>query len=201
MNITQSIATPASARRIFPHAFGRLATFLIILVSASVMPLTAQQDVHATLIAAANRKAPRAFDLISAEGRKTRISDYRGKVVLLNFWATDCGGCVLEIPSFVTLQAEYQSKGFTAVGVSMDISYEDLKNANQAWERVRPFMVKYKINYPILMGDQSLIDTYGLKAFPVTYLIDKSGKIAAVYVGVVSKDNVESNIKTLLSEQ
>lgn len=200
MNITQSNGTPATARRTFPHAFGRLATFLIILVSASVMPLSAQHDVHATLIPVANRKAPPTFDLMSAEAQKTRIADYRGKVVLLNFWATDCGGCVLEIPSFVALQAAYKTKGFTAVGVSMDIPYEDLKDANQAWPRVRPFMLKYKINYPILMGDQSLIDTYDLKAFPATCLIDKSGKIAAVYVGVVSKDNVEANIKTLLSE-
>ena len=83
----------------------------------------------------------------------------------------------------------------------MDISYEDLKDAKQAWERVRPFMLKYKINYPILMGDQSLIGAYDLKAFPATYLIDKSGNIAAVYVGVVSKDNVEANIKDLLSER
>ena len=200
MNTIENTGTPASARRTFTRAIGRLATFLIILASASVMPLSAQHDVHATLIPDSNRKAPPSFDLTSVEGQKTRISDYRGKVVLLNFWATDCGGCVLEIPSFVALQAAYKAKGFTAVGVSMDIPYEDLKDANQAWARVRPFVVKYKINYPILMGDQSLIDTYDLKAFPATYLIDKSGKIAAVYVGVVSKDNVEANINRLLSE-
>jgi peroxiredoxin len=200
MPIVKNNGRSASARCTFPRALNRLATLLIILLSASVIPLTAQHDVHATLIPVANRKAPPTFDLVSAEGQKTRIADYRGKVVLLNFWATDCGGCVLEIPSFVALQAAYQAKGFTAVGVSMDIPYEDLKDANQAWARVRPFMVKYKINYPILMGDQSLIDTYDLKAFPATYLIDKSGKIAAIYVGVVSKDNVETNINRLLSE-
>jgi cytochrome c-type biogenesis protein len=101
----------------------------------------------------------------------------------------------------VAIQAAYKAEGFTAVGVSMDISYEGLKDANEAWKRVRPFMLKYKINYPILMGDPSLSDTYALKAFPATYLIDKSGKIAAVYVGVVSRDNVEANIKRLLSER
>ena len=75
----------------------------------------------------ANRKSAPAFQLVTKDGMKLQISDYRGKVVLLNFWATDCGGCVLEIPSFIELENAYKGKGFTAVGVSMDISYENLK--------------------------------------------------------------------------
>ena len=131
-----------------------------------------------------------------------RVSDYRGKVVLLNFWATDCGGCVLEIPSFIELEKAYKDKGFTAVGVSMDISYEGLKDANEAWGRVRPFMAKKGINYTIVMGDDAISKAYALNAYPATYLIDKSGKIAVAYVGiVVDKDNVETNIKGLLSER
>ena len=160
----------------------------MLLVSSATARVFAQQDVHAALIPAAARKTAPAFDLASDAGKKVRNSDYRGKVVLLNFWATDCGGCVLEIPSFVALQSAYKAKGFTAVGVSMDVLYENLKNADEAWRKVRRFASSHKINYPILMGDESVGNAYALRAFPATYLIDRSGKIAATYVGVVSKE-------------
>jgi peroxiredoxin len=172
-------------------------------VGMSVMPtLYGQQDKRASLVPPASRKSAPAFELMTEDGKKMRISDYRGKVVLLNFWATDCGGCVLEIPSFIELEKAYKDKGFTAVGVSMDISYEGLKDANEAWGRVRPFMAKNGINYTIVMGDDAISKAYALNAYPATYLIDKSGKIAVAYVGVVvDKDNVETNIKGLLSER
>lgn len=184
------------------RAMSALTALLTLLLLASATPAVfAQQDVHAALIAANDRKPAPAFDLANATGKKIRISDYRGKVVLLNFWATDCGGCVLEIPSFISIQAAYKDKAFTAVGISMDIFYEDLKNADEAWGKVTPFVSSHKINYPILMGDQSVSDAYGLRAFPATYLIDKSGRVAATYVGVVSKDNVEANVDKLLLER
>jgi peroxiredoxin len=175
----------------------------IVLVWTCITPaLFAQQDVHAALIPPANRKSAPAFQLVTEDGTKMQISDYRGKVVLLNFWATDCGGCVLEIPSFIELEKAYKDKGFTAVGVSMDISYENLKDANEAWGRVRPFIAKHGVNYPIAMGDDAISKAYALNAFPATYLIDKSGKIAVAYVGVViNKDNVATNITSLLSER
>ena len=164
--------------------------------------LYAQQDVHASLIPPASRKSAPAFELVNQDGKTMRVSDYRGKVLLLNFWATDCGGCVLEIPSFIELEKAYKDKRFTAVGVSMDISYEGLKGANEAWGRVMPFMAKEGINYPIVMGDEAISKAYKLNAYPATYLIDKSGKIAVAYVGVViNKENVETNIKGLLSER
>ena len=164
--------------------------------------LYGQQNVHASLIPPAGRKSAPAFELATQNGKKMHLSDYRGKVVLLNFWATDCGGCVLEVPSFIALEKAYKEKGFTAVGVSMDISYESLKDANEAWARVRPFVAEKGINYPIVMGDDAISKAYALQAFPATYLIDKSGKIAVAYVGVViNKENVETNIKGLLSER
>ncbi len=183
-------------------AISALAALLTLLVLASAAPLLlAQQDVHAALIAANDRKPAPAFDLANATGKKIQVSTYRGRVVLLNFWATDCGGCILEIPSFISIQATHKDKAFTAVGISMDISYEDLKNADEAWGKVTPFVSSHKMNYPILMGDQSVSDAYGLHAFPATYLIDKSGRIAATYVGVVSKDNIEANVDKLLLER
>lgn len=164
--------------------------------------LFGQHDIHAALTAPAKRKPAPAFQLINAAGTKTQISDYRGKIVLLNFWATECGGCVLEIPSFIELEKIYGDKGFTAIGVSMDISYEGLKDASQAWARVRPFMTKHGVNYTIAMGDDAISKAYSLNQFPDTYLIDKAGRTAVSYVGlVVNKDNVATNIKSLLAEQ
>jgi peroxiredoxin len=181
----------------------KIAGFILAFVWTCTTPaLFGQNDVHATVTPSANRKPAPAFQLMTEDGRKTQISDYRGKVVLLNFWATDCGGCVLEIPSFIEIEKAYKDKGFTAVGVSMDISYEDLKNANEAWARVRPFVAKHGVNYPIAMGDDAISKAYALNAFPATYLIDKSGNIAVAYVGmVIDKGNVETNIRSLLAER
>ena len=89
-------------------------------------------------------------------GKKVQISDYRGKVLLVDFWATTCGGCVLEIPAFIELEKEYKPKGFTAVGVSMDTSYDGQRSVNEAWNLVKPFVVKHGVNYPIVMGDDAV---------------------------------------------
>jgi peroxiredoxin len=159
-----------------------------------------QKDVRAVLIGKAARKPAPMFHLVGANGKTIQITDYHGKVILLNFWATKCGGCILEIPSFIDLHQKYQKSGFTAVGISADIPYEGLKSPDEAWQLVRPFMVSHKLNYPILMGNDSVIDAYGFQSYPATYLIDRSGNIAATYVGVVAKDDVEANIKALLAE-
>jgi peroxiredoxin len=181
----------------------KIAGFLIALVLTCITPaLCGQQDVHAGVTPSANRKPAPPFQLVAEDGKKVQISDYRGRVLLLNFWATDCGGCVIEIPSFIELEKTYKDKRFTVVGVSMDISYENLKDANEAWGRVRPFIAKHGVNYPIAMGDDAISRAYALNAFPATYLIDKSGKIAAAYVGVlINKENVATNINSLLSER
>jgi peroxiredoxin len=161
-----------------------------------------QQDIHATPMPLESRKQAPDFQLGTADGTKVRLSDYRGKVVLVNFWATGCGGCVLEIPSFIEIVKNYKDTGFTAVGVSMDMSYEGRKSAEDAWTSVRPFMKKYGMNYTIAMGDDETLSAYGLTSLPATFLIDKSGRVAVAYVGVViNKDNVAANIKSLLAEQ
>ena len=129
-----------------------------------------------------------------------QLSDFRGKVLLVNFWATSCGGCVLEIPSFIDIEKKYGNHGFSALGISADIPYEGLKSADEAWAKVRPFVAQHNVNYPIVMGDDTIIDAFGFPSYPATYLVDKSGRIAATYVGVVSKEDVEGNISKLLAE-
>ena len=195
-------ATPEVASMIgFQNTKNLPAMWAILVMLMSATPaLFAQRDIHASLIAAADRKPVPQPKLMSETGKATRLSAYRGKVVLLNFWATDCGGCVLEIPAIIDVQAGYRNKGFTVVGVSMDIPYESLKNADEAWGKVKSFITKKKINYPILMGRESLFKEFGLTQLPDTLLIDKAGKVAAVYVGIIDKGNIEANITKLLSE-
>lgn len=177
-------------------------TLAIVALFVSITPaLFAQSDVHAPLIPLAGRKPAPTIQLTSDTGQTRRLSDYRGKVVLLNFWASDCGGCILELPSIIDIQATNKNKSFTVVGISMDIPYEELKTEQQAWNKVKPFIAKSKINYPILMGYESLFKKFGLTALPDTLLLDKSGNIAAVYMGIISKDNAEANINKLLLER
>ena len=180
-------------------------TACLLLASVwGLMPLglSAQPAVHKALIAPQNRKLAPAFSLLNVNGARINISDYRGKVIALNFWATECGGCVLEIPSFISLEHIYKNKSFTTIGVSMDISYEHLKNFKEAWGRVKHFVATNHLNYPIVMGDGAISKTYDLKMLPVTYLIDKSGKIAIAYVAeVIDQKEVAGNIERLLSER
>ena len=174
---------------------------IVALFISITSALFAQSDVHASLIPLASRKPAPAIQLTSDTGQTRRLSDYKGKVVLLTFWASDCGGCILELPSIIDIQTTNKNKSFTVVGISMDIPYEELKTEQQAWNKVKPFMAKSKINYPILMGYESLFKKFGLTALPDTLLLDKNGNIAAVYTGIISKDNAEANINKLLLER
>jgi len=149
---------------------------------------------------AQDRKPAPPFRLEDAAGRKVRLSDYHGKVVLLDFWATECGGCVREMPAFMDLARAYQNKGLATVGVSVDILYENLKNSEEAWSRVKPFIGAHKVNYQILMGDGDTTKQYDIQALPLTYIVDKRGRIAATYLGVVDRENLEANIQAVLKE-
>jgi len=159
--------------------------------------LWAQRDVRAPLIKISARAKAPGFQLTAESGGKVKLSDYQGKVILLNFWATDCGGCVLEIPRLIDVQRDLQHGDFTVVGVDMDMPYGGVKSADDAWKRVRPFTVAHGMNYPVLMGTSAIEKLYGINAYPASFLIDKSGHIAAKYVGIVSKDDVEANVRTL----
>jgi peroxiredoxin len=160
-----------------------------------------QQGAHAPLVPQASRKAAPAFQLADSSGTNKQVDDYRGKVVLLNFWATACGGCKIEIPWLIDLESAHTSDSFTVVGVSMDTSYEGSKSADEAWSMVKPFVASNKLNYPVLMGEATLITSYKLAAVPASFLIDKQGRVAATYAGVIDKSDVDSNINKLLAEQ
>jgi peroxiredoxin len=176
----------------------------ISLLALSLGALTAHSVAGATIRAVlqvpSTRKAAPPFSLLDASGKTVRVSDYQGKVVVLNFWATDCGGCRIEIPWFVDLDQAFKNSSAAVIGISLDVSYESLKNAEEGWSKVKPFVQTHGINYPILMADDGILKHYSLDALPATYLIDKKGRIAATYVGLINEDDVKANVKALLTE-
>jgi peroxiredoxin len=147
--------------------------------------------VPAVPTAAKVRKAAPDFTLDGSNGAPVRLSDYRGKVVLLNFWATWCHGCQLEIPWFVEFQDKYKDGGLAIIGVSMD---------SDGWKSVKPYLEEKKLNYPVVIGNEGLGKRYGLTGMPMTLLIGRDGKIADSYSGVVAKGACESEIRNLLHD-
>ena len=137
-----------------------------------------------------DRKAAPDFELKDANGHTVHLSDYRGKVVLLDFWATWCGPCKIEIPWFREFERENKDKGFAVIGVAMD---------EEGWEVVKPFAHYMNINYRLVIGDDSIAERFGgIDALPTTFLIDREGKIAAVHVGLSGKSDFENGIRDLL---
>ena len=153
-------------------------------------PSGAGQESTSTLKPEAERKAAPGFTLKDADGRSVSLSEYRGKVVLLNFWATWCGPCKLEIPWFVEFEQKYKDRGFAVVGVAMD---------EEGWEVVKPYIAQAKVNYRVVMGDDSVAQLYGgVESLPTSFIIDQGGRIASTHVGLVSRDDYENEIVQLL---
>ncbi|HWR15749.1 MAG TPA: TlpA disulfide reductase family protein [Terriglobales bacterium] len=133
------------------------------------------------------------FTLKTLDGKDMKLSDLRGKAVLLNFWATWCGPCKLEIPWFLDLEKQYGSQGLVIVGVSMDDNPE---------KDVPKFAQEMKITYPILVGTEAVADLYGgVEGLPITFYINREGKIVKKVMGLVSHSEVEEGIKEALGSQ
>jgi peroxiredoxin len=133
------------------------------------------------------------FTLDDANGQPVTLSEFRGKVVLLNFWATWCTPCRIEIPWFVDMEREFKDEGFAVIGVSMD---ED------GWEVVKPFMDNLKVNYRMVLGTEELAQLYsGVQALPTSFIIDRDGRIATTHAGIVSRKTFEEEIRALLDNK
>jgi thiol-disulfide isomerase/thioredoxin len=131
------------------------------------------------------------FSLESLDGKTVRLSDLRGKAVLLNFWATWCGPCKIEMPWFVDLQKQYGSQGLQIVGVAMD---------DASKEDIAKFAKDMGVNYPILIGKDSVGDQYGgVPALPESFLISRDGKIVDKIVGLIGKGEIEDAVKKTLN--
>jgi thiol-disulfide isomerase/thioredoxin len=142
-------------------------------------------DVNAT-----GKPAPLHFTLKDMNGADVRLASFKGKVILVNFWATWCGPCKAEIPSLVELQHQY-GDDLVILGVSVDDSVE----------KMRPYAAQYKINYPLLVGNgrDDVQDAFGpLAGIPVSVIIDRDGRIAKKHSGIATKSQFEREIKALL---
>ena len=137
------------------------------------------------------KKAP-SFNLKTTDGKRVTLADYKGKAVLINFWATWCPPCKVEMPWFIDLQKQYAQQGFTILGISED----DAKD--------RGAVVKFKdrigVNYPVLFGDDAVGKAYGgLEFLPTSYYVGRDGKVVEETAGLASKDVIEAHIKKALA--
>ena len=138
------------------------------------------------------RRAAPDFTLHDARSVPIKLSDQTGKVVLLDFWATWCTGCKVEIPWYMEFANEYKSQGLAVIGVAMD---------EEGWAKVRPYLDQHPINYPIVVGDPDLAKRFGVTGLPVTLLIDRKGRVAATHVGLVKRGDFERELRKLLKEK
>jgi thiol-disulfide isomerase/thioredoxin len=147
--------------------------------------------VKAIIQPAPERKPAPELGLEGNDSKPVLLKEYRGKIVVLDFWATWCHGCREEIPWFAEFEHKYSGKGLRVIGVSLD---ED------GWKVVKPFIQAADVPYRIALGNDAVEGKYGVSNMPDTFLLDRNGCIAATYGGPVDKLDIERNIRILLSQ-
>jgi thiol-disulfide isomerase/thioredoxin len=140
---------------------------------------------------ASSAKTPApGWKLTDLNGRNVSFSDFRGKVVILDFWATWCVPCRVEIPHFVELQKQYGAKGLAVIGVSLDEQGPDV---------VKRFVKQFEVNYSMVIGNEKMAEKYGgIVALPTTFVIDRQGRIVSQHIGYDEKAVFEREIQSLL---
>ena len=139
-----------------------------------------------------NNKAP-DFTLTTITGDTINFSDYKGKVVIIDFWDTWCPPCQRGIPDFIELYKQHKDNGFAMIGLAF---------GRQGEEKVKAFAEEYKINYPVAIPNPSLIEAFGeIRSIPTAFLIDQEGNIVKKYVGLRPKTEFENDIGKLLNKE
>jgi len=144
------------------------------------------------------KRAP-AFELEDLSGNKVSLANYKGKAVLVNFWATWCAPCKIETPWLVELRSQYAAQGFEILGVSTESDGVG-KDDPAAWEKDKAAIAKsaqqMHMQYPVLIDGDSISEQYGgLDSLPTSFFLDRDGTVVAVQVGLTSKSDIEANIK------
>ena len=161
-----------------------------IAILSSVAFTGCSRTTHAAVKDEKSRKTAPDFSLKDATGKVVKLSELKGNVVLLNFWATWCGPCQIEIPWFIDFQQTYKDRKFAVLGVSLD---------DDGWTAVKPYVEQRKINYRVVVGNEETSQLYGgIDSLPTTFLIDRGGRIAAVHTGLISKSEYNDEIVKLL---
>lgn len=182
-----------------PRHFGRRDPVVLIVIAMviSIMLVFGIQRAHrvpvtTTAVKLQGQPAP-DFSLVALDGKTLKLSDFRGKAVLLNFWATWCEPCKLEMPWFVDLQKKYASQGLQVLGVAMD---------DASPSDIASFAQKLGVNYPVVIGKEEVGAQYGgIDYLPSTFYISRDGKILDHVFGLASKSEIEANIQKALSQQ
>jgi peroxiredoxin len=166
----------------------RTALFALAAVSAMLGPSAHAAD---SVCDVTRRKANLNFTVKDVDGKDVRLSQYKGKVVLVNFWATWCKPCRVEIPALTSLYRDYQDKGFVVLGISVDSEVS----------AVKPFARALKMNYPVLIGagHEDLSTAFGpFLGFPTSVLVKRDGAVCVRHVGMLSRTQLEKQIGALL---
>jgi thiol-disulfide isomerase/thioredoxin len=182
-----------------PHARRNAVVIIVVVVAVAAMLIggqyLARRGERSGTITSGGPKPGMAapdFALQSLDGKTVHLSDFRGKAVLLNFWATWCEPCKLEMPWFVELEKHYGPQGLQVVGVAMDDSGPD---------KIAKFAKDVGVNYPVLLGKESVGDEYGgLEYLPTTFYLDRDGKVVQRVFGLRSRSDIEDWIKEALSK-
>jgi peroxiredoxin len=153
-------------------------------------PVTAVEPTETPAVKKSAFKRAPEFSLKDVNGAEKRLSDFKGKVVIIDFWATWCPPCREEIPHFIDLYDQYKNQGLEIIGISLD----------QGGEReVAAFITNNRINYTVVLGDEDVSDSYGgIGAIPTTFVLDRDGNIRKKYIGYKNKEVFEKDIKELL---
>jgi len=144
------------------------------------------------------------FTLQDLRGKKVSLADFKGKALLINFWATWCGPCKVETPWLVELRNQYAAKGFEVLGISAE--GDDLQPGDkEGWAKDKAAIAKFvkeeKMPYPVLINGDSISKPYGgIDAMPTSFYVDRSGNVVSVQLGLTSKDDMEANIRKTLGE-
>jgi peroxiredoxin len=200
----QSPVLPRNIRKV-PVKRNAIILVVVILVVAGMIFLGARisrnqkaglQPQEATELAVGSTLPD--FELKTLDGKTARLSDYKGKAVLLNFWATWCEPCKIEMPWLVDFNQQYGPQGFTVLGIAMD---DDADSKDWVQKDIQKFAGEMKVNYPILLGNSKIGDTYGGVPFlPEIFYIDRNGKLVKHVVGLKGKGEIEENIKKALGQ-
>lgn len=144
-----------------------------------------------------------AFTLEDLNGKKVSLADYKGKALVINFWATWCGPCKIETPWLIELRNKYASQGFEVLGI--DSEGDDAKPGSDTWNKDKAAIAKFaqqeKVPYPVLVDGDSISKPYGgLDDLPTSFYVDRKGKVIMAQVGINSESDMEANIKKALAE-
>jgi thiol-disulfide isomerase/thioredoxin len=174
-----------------------------LVADASVTDDAGGTPVANPLAALKGKPAP-AFALPDMTGKKISLSSYRGKAVLINFWATWCAPCKIETPWLIDLRNKYASQGFEVLGI--DTEGDDLQPGDQAgWAKdkaeIGKFVQQMKMPYPVLINGDSISTPYGgLDELPASFFVNRKGTIVAAQLGLTSESDIEANIKKALAQ-